>query len=647
MRRAIVSYTVTSIAMSMGVFACADGGSSAPATGADTGTGAGHRTAGAMDAATGTASWSAGTGGAGGNHAEKGGDTRYEGAGSDAGNGGRQGQAWGGDSSGGEAKSAGGGGIGGGGGAGASGSGGGRTAGSGGGTTATPGNVGGASAAGRGGGSVTAGGGGSSVTAGGGGTTGGDRGGASAAGGDRGAGGSTTDPGTVTVDYTVDASTIFANPERGFYHHMETRAAGYSALDAAELTKYRTDEAVSLILRMFYLESFRSSPIGAGYLDGMATDLNRVRSAGLKAILRFSYTDKSNSPYGDASRDTVIGHIAQLAPILRANADIILTVQAGFIGAWGEWYYTDYFGDRGSISDSQWGDRRAVVEALLGALPASRTIQLRTPAFKQHLFGSAPLTSAEAFSSANKARVGHHNDCFLASEDDMGTYGAVAADKAYLASENLYVPQGGETCATSSYSGYAHADSDMAALHYSYLNRDYHEDVLNSWGANIDTVRRRLGYRLALERGKFTPSAQPGGEIGVALEVRNEGYAAPMNGRSFEILLRSADTGALYAAPLAVDPRRFAPGTTQRISGYLCTPQDIPLGTYDLLLAMPDPEPTLHDRPEYAIRLANPGLWEPATGRHALKQAVTISASGGSAGGSSGCRNGSVVLRAQ
>ena len=34
----------------------------------------------------------------------------------------------------------------------------------------------------------------------------------------------------------------------------------------------------------------------------------------------------------------------QLAPILQSNSDVILTVQAGFIGLWGEWYYTTHYG---------------------------------------------------------------------------------------------------------------------------------------------------------------------------------------------------------------------------------------------------------------------------------------------------------------
>ena len=36
----------------------------------------------------------------------------------------------------------------------------------------------------------------------------------------------------------------------------------------------------------------------------------------------------------------------QLKPVLQKNEDVIFVLQAGFVGAWGEWYYTTHFGIR-------------------------------------------------------------------------------------------------------------------------------------------------------------------------------------------------------------------------------------------------------------------------------------------------------------
>jgi Domain of unknown function (DUF4832) len=266
-----------------------------------------------------------------------------------------------------------------------------------------------------------------------------------------------------------------------------------------------------------------------------------------------------------------------------------------------------------------------VVNALLDALDLQRPIQLRTPAYKQHFYGAAALIVSEAFSGVAKARVGHHDDCFVADATDMGTYGNVAADKTYLAVENLYLPQGGETCATSTYSTWSNASQDMATMHWSFLNQDYHPDVLASWGTTIDIAKRKLGYRLSLVSGSYSTLAKIGGQFTAAFSVRNDGYAAPFNPRGLNLILRNTNLGTVYIAKLPVDPRRFAPGSTTTVSHNFCLPGDVAAGTYALYLGLPDPVPALAARPEYAIRLANAGVWDAATGFHNLNSGLVVS----------------------
>jgi hypothetical protein len=47
-------------------------------------------------------------------------------------------------------------------------------------------------------------------------------------------------------------------------------------------------------------------------------------------------------------------------------------------------------------------------------------------------------------------------------------------------------------------------------------------------------------------------------------------------------------------------------------------------GAYDLLLHLPDASPRLRERPAYAVRLANAGVWEAATGLNALGGTVRV-----------------------
>jgi hypothetical protein len=443
--------------------------------------------------------------------------------------------------------------------------------------------------------------------------------------------------GLTTISYVNDPNTIFANPERGFYQVNEVQTSSWQALSQSWLQDLRAQNGVSLIFQMIYLDKFVSADLSQSFLDALAADFTTMRKAGVKAVVRFAYTDNSTKPYGDASKVRVLGHIKQLKPVLFANSDVIAVLQAGFIGSWGEWYYTDSFGDNGTISASQWTDRQEVVNALLDALDLGRPIQLRTPAFKQHFYGAAALTSTEAFSGVAKARVGHHNDCFLASADDQGTYNNVTADKAYLTQENIYLPQGGETCATSSFSGWSNAQTDMSNLHWSFLNSAYHPDVLAGWGTNIDIAKRKLGYRLSLEAGLYATQAPAGSAFDVQFTIRNDGYAPPFGPRELNLILRGSR--ASYIAKLPDDPRRFLPGAASTIARSICLPQAAPAGDYALLLALADPVPALSPRPEYAIRLANQGAWEASTGYNDLKHNLLVTA----ADASSACSPNSVA----
>ena len=53
-------------------------------------------------------------------------------------------------------------------------------------------------------------------------------------------------------------------------------------------------------------------------------------------------------------------------------------MQAGFIGSWGEWYYTT-----NNLTTLE--NKKAVVTKLLEVLPESVKIQLRTPLYKQEV----------------------------------------------------------------------------------------------------------------------------------------------------------------------------------------------------------------------------------------------------------------------
>ena len=459
-----------------------------------------------------------------------------------------------------------------------------------------------------------------------------------------------------TVIY-VPTTALFPNPERGFYHYTATHSNDYTPLDLAMLQGYRQNENITLIQRCFYLDDFVDSDISQTYLTAMQADFDTLREAGLKVIVRFAYTDQLHfapgtdwppiPPYGDAGKEWILRHIEQLRPVLQANSDVIAVMQAGFIGIWGEWFYTDYFvqdpWNPGEVTPEDYANRGKVLTTILGVLPANRMVQLRTPRYKVNTIPESasytPISLAEAHSGTNIARTGHHNDCFLASETDYGTYISPPIEYPYLEAETLYLSMGGETCndttdddPPSDRSLCPTALEELARFHWSYLNIDYHPGVLASWDAGVpphdclDEVKRRLGYRFTLIEGTYTKEVKPGDKFTIDIKLRNDGWGAPFNPRLVELWLRHKTRDVLYYATLPDDPRFWLgdASTTYSLNRTICTPIDMPLGDYELLLRLPDPEPSLYWRPEYAIRLANDQVWEDNTGYNKLLHTITV-----------------------
>ncbi len=443
---------------------------------------------------------------------------------------------------------------------------------------------------------------------------------------------------TTTVTYSPTTANI-ANPERGFYYYLETRSSAPKAYNLTTLQTYRTNEQITLLYCITYLDTFVNSPISASFLQHIADNLATVRDAGLKCILRFAYTDDWNNetpPFGDATKAQIRAHLDQLAPILQANSDVIAVMQAGFIGVWGEWYYTDHFVDDPAtpwiIADARHADRLDVLEKILSILPTTRMTQVRYPHAKQAMLNTTtPVSAADAYSNSTSARTGYHNDCFLADDTDYGTFrdDQIEVDKAYMAAETQYLPMGGESCNPNPPRSLCPtATTELSLFHYSFFNREYHPTVYESWvnGGCISDIQRQLGYRFVLTEGSYSNVVQVSGALAFHLVLQNQGYAAPFNPRPVRLVLRNQQSGNVYAMPLAVDPRRWWAGTTITLDQTLALPADISAGTYDLLLHLPAPEASIHTRPEYAIQLANSGLWESSTGYNRLNQRLTVQA---------------------
>jgi cysteine-rich repeat protein len=404
------------------------------------------------------------------------------------------------------------------------------------------------------------------------------------------------------------------NPERGFYHAVDLLDGG----DASHVRR----EGSTLAYAGVILDAFRDQPIDAATLDALDAGLSAVRDARIKVVLRFAYNDDGGD---DAPKSIILQHLEQLAPLLDENADVIAVVQAGLIGGWGEWHSSSNGLDNPL-------DRGDILAGLLDAVPETRMVQIRTPMFKDEALPGGPLDAGEAWRGTDRARVGHHNDCFLASTTDLGTYAdPVESWKDYVGADGRFTPVGGETCSVNPpRSACAEATAEMADLHWSFLNLLYHQGVLDGWRNPADggppcyeAIRRGLGYRVEITRASWSEAVAPGGALGLEVTLVNRGYAAMFNERPLYVVLGKGDERRA-ARLAAVDARRFAPGEEVTVRAWLRVPATVPPGDHRLALWLPDAATSLREMPEYAVAMANQEVWDPATGENVLDEALLV-----------------------
>jgi hypothetical protein len=347
--------------------------------------------------------------------------------------------------------------------------------------------------------------------------------------------------------------------------------------------------------------------------------LDLVRESGFKLILRFRYSDQ-----GDADWSVISGDLEKLAPLIRDNADVIAVLQAGFLGRWGEWHCWEAT----TVCHDGADEKTYVLNALLTALESSDVaVAVRYPPDKERFLGRIsfsdydqvppPPQPVSGFADELPAgerpsgRIAHHNDCFLSSADDMGTYPNEPPERieqwrTFTYAENEFLPYGGESCVPADVddperSSGPNALAEMARAGVDYLNADYHPDMLAGWQADgvYDEIAARLGYRLVLEEVAWSEPAA-GRPWQLRLTVRNDGFSRLK--RRYQVFLVLAGAGGERMVPLGLDLRRVAPGQGQTYTAELTAP---PAGSWRLGLAVRDPAQRLAERAEYSIRFAN------------------------------------------
>ncbi len=433
----------------------------------------------------------------------------------------------------------------------------------------------------------------------------------------------------------------FRNPERGETIGYQPGGAADglpgnpAPLSVSGVRDYLQRQSAALpssMVRLVYvLGEWKDVSISQDFLNRFASDLAVARELGLKVVPYFAYTWPYDEAVGfDAPKDRILAHLDQLKSIFESNADVIAFVNAGFIGPWGEWHHSS----NGNLtaSDGVNDNTRAIMNKLLEVIPSTRMIALRYPGLKYQFFDKNPLSASEAFSQSARSRIGFHNECYMA--DYHPDVRAIRlADREFLKQDGLYVPQL-EMMDTGCF------DFPFAvwkAVPCSDLLDEMsitHTDAINEFPTNriigdcMPEVKRRVGYRYRMLSSQVPQAISAGAGLSVNVNMTNDGFGGLYNPRVLEIVLREKATGRVTRLNVNTpqDTRLFlpAPGQTKNLELNTTVPSGLASGQYDVLLALPDPTSSLHDRPEYAIQLANQSVWEPGTGFNSLNQILEI-----------------------
>ena len=181
------------------------------------------------------------------------------------------------------------------------------------------------------------------------------------------------------------------NPERGFRLEIAVDIAkkcdvwkpqeypGITDYLESEINKYACD-SVSLVQTYFYLHGYIGRQLPPEAFATMDVYFNKLRQLGKKALLRFAYeTEPMGTVSSGPTMEDMFRHMKQLKPYLEKNKDVILALQAGFIGAWGEWHSSKH-----NIESSD-ANKRIILEKICRMTPQDRVVQVRVPDYKNLL----------------------------------------------------------------------------------------------------------------------------------------------------------------------------------------------------------------------------------------------------------------------
>ena len=335
------------------------------------------------------------------------------------------------------------------------------------------------------------------------------------------------------------------NPEQGFYRPLIV------TITPSSITYGKTNPEQIYHLRC---DISQFSKVVNGEKDKELTDetlikleefLSKIKLENKNAVIRFSY-DKGyngNKDY-EPSMEMIEIHIKQLSSVLNKFYHTLTAIEAGMLGPWGEMHSSN-------ISTEA---NKALVFKYWLQNTKNIPILARTPKAIFYYFGKNldEMEKHEIKEGDEGYNLGVFNDCYLSSDSDVGTYRYDRTREVnWLSRQNEHLPYGGETCKVDKISDLDTAIPEMYKLGLSYLNIEYHNNVISKWKnltydsslgkdsifygiSGFDYIKAHMGYRLILR--SFNITYKKGDKFELIINIDNVGFGNLIKPKIIDLL---------------------------------------------------------------------------------------------------------------
>lgn len=414
------------------------------------------------------------------------------------------------------------------------------------------------------------------------------------------------------------------NPDCGFYYPMSI-ACKPTGMDKNKPI-YNKDRLVHL---RFGLKAFsiagnldRDYDITPEMLEALDAYMNQIRQAGGSAIIRFAYDNFNGDKNLEPSIEQIEKHIWQLKPFFTTNADVIISVESGFLGPWGEQHSS-------SIVTKE--NMKRVVDALLLAVPENRGVTVRKPEWYCAASGVdiSQIDSHITTKGNPYYRLGIFNDGYLGSSSDLGTYKNRKKELQWLFTQATHTIFGGEavkgTMDTDEngylYNSPEHIEQEMFITHTAYLNEAWNDQLIGSWKntpytgldplyagkSAFEFIENHLGYRIVLKNASLPYTAEKGTDVSFQITMENVGAGNVVNAKDVYLILQN--TKGQHAVLLQEDITTLLSKQTKTVTIPFSVSNTLETGDYEIYLKVVNQGDGVETN-KRCIQFANKDIWD-------------------------------------